>query len=196
MRKKSHISLAKYLVETMDVQELSNHRKAFIIGNILPDCKPSFLTKKHEFAGTFEDVKKQIKNLTNDCNVYTRNERVYWRRLGEVIHYIADYFTFPHNKNYDGNLKDHCSYEQELKLMIREYIKSGNAAKDRKSIIELRSLDDLFGFIERKHQEYLEVKSNLSKDIQYIFDVCHQIVYSVLALFNFKLESILWPVVA
>jgi hypothetical protein len=196
VRKKSHISLAKYLIATMDVQELSHYRKAFILGNILPDCKPSFITRKHEFDGTFEEVKERIKDLTEDCDVYSRNKRVYWRNLGQITHYLADYFTFPHNSNYDGSLKDHCSYEQELKLLLKEYIISGKAAMDREELVEIQSVEDLFRFIERKHTEYLEFKSNVSKDIQYILSVCHQIVYSVLALFNEKLVSILWPVVA
>ena len=31
--------------------------------------------------------------------------------LGVIIHYIADYFTFPHNDHYPGNVKDHCYYD-------------------------------------------------------------------------------------
>ena len=45
MRKKSHISLAKYLMNNMQVQDLNEHKKAFYIGSILPDIKPSFITK-------------------------------------------------------------------------------------------------------------------------------------------------------
>ena len=49
MRKKSHILLAKYLADQMEVSEsLQSHRKAFCLGSILPDIRPSFLTKKHE----------------------------------------------------------------------------------------------------------------------------------------------------
>ena len=36
--------------------------------------------------------------------------------LGVIIHYIADYFTFPHNDHYPGNVKDHCYYERDLKF--------------------------------------------------------------------------------
>ena len=48
MRKKSHISLAKYIVGSLEEQDLVKHKKAFYLGSILPDCKPSFLTVKHE----------------------------------------------------------------------------------------------------------------------------------------------------
>ena len=108
MRKKSHISLAKYIVEDVRVPELEAHRKAFYLGSILPDCKPSFLTQRHEFDRTFDMVKERICDLSEDRELVRRNARAYMRHLGEVIHYIADYFTFPHNETYDGNLKDHC----------------------------------------------------------------------------------------
>ena len=64
LRKKSHISLAKYIVEDMHVPELEAHRKAFYLGSILPDCKPSFLTKRHEFGATFDLVTDEIRRLS------------------------------------------------------------------------------------------------------------------------------------
>ena len=51
-------------------------------------------------------------------------ERVFWRRLGEIFHYIADYFTFPHNKTFTGSLVEHNSYEKEL---IRHFLSEGSS---------------------------------------------------------------------
>ena len=66
MRKKSHILLARYLADQMpDTASLQSHRKAFCFGSILPDIKPSFITRRHEFFGTFEDVKAQMKELVD-----------------------------------------------------------------------------------------------------------------------------------
>ena len=98
MRKKSHISLARYLVEDIQVPEMLEHRKAFYLGSILPDCKPSFLTQRHEFGETFDMVQERIYALSMDDELIRTNARAYMRQLGEVIHYLADYFTFPHNK--------------------------------------------------------------------------------------------------
>ena len=54
MRKKSHILLARYLADQMQTTaSLQSHRKAFCLGSILPDIKPSFITRRHEFYGTF-----------------------------------------------------------------------------------------------------------------------------------------------
>ena len=93
MRKKSHILLARYLADQMQTTaSLQSHRKAFCLGSILPDIKPSFITRRHEFYGTFEDVKNRMKELA-DIRPDESNQRVYWRRFGEVIHYMADYFN-------------------------------------------------------------------------------------------------------
>lgn len=53
MRKKSHISLAHYMVENLKDEELKHHKFSFYLGSILPDIKPSFLYKRHEMDGTF-----------------------------------------------------------------------------------------------------------------------------------------------
>ena len=104
LRKKSHILVARYLADQMPAtKSLQSHRKAFCLGSILPDIKPSFLTKKHEYFGTFEEIQGKMKALI-DNDPKESKERVYWRRFGEVMHYMADYFTFPHNKNFTGNL--------------------------------------------------------------------------------------------
>lgn len=94
MRKKSHILLGRYLADQMsEVYSLQQHRKAFCLGNIMPDLRPSFLTTRHEFFGTFSQLQEKMRELI-ERNPEEDNARVYWRRFGEVMHYMADYFTF------------------------------------------------------------------------------------------------------
>ncbi|MFA9375406.1 MAG: zinc dependent phospholipase C family protein [Lachnotalea sp.] len=193
MRKKSHISLARYIVSSLDEKELMKHKKAFYLGNILPDCKPTFLTTKHEFGGTFDKVKKDIVKLTiaNESNI--NNNRAYWRDLGQVIHYIADYFTFPHNKNYDGSLKDHCIYENHLKLGLRKYINSGEAQKNLGTLIKFESLDALFIYIREVHEEYLKFKRSVQEDCKYIVNLSQQVVQTIIYLFEKEVKSMKIP---
>ena len=72
-----------------------------------------------------------LKNVTRE---------VKWRRVGEVVHYIADYFTFPHNEIYPGNLKDHCMYEKELKLYLREYLNSEEAMEKNRVLFGISAV--------------------------------------------------------
>lgn len=64
MRKKSHISLARYVVNALDDEELRKHKFAFYVGSILPDIKPSFIYRRHEMDGTFADLKRHIERLS------------------------------------------------------------------------------------------------------------------------------------
>lgn len=180
MRKKSHISLARYIVKEMEVEELMKHRKAFCLGSILPDCKPSFFTIKHEFNGTFDKMQSEIARLT--AGNIQNNMRVYCRDLGQVIHFIADYFTFPHNQIFPGTLKDHCIYEKELKYSLRSYIKSGEAQSNHQIIRVFKSAEEICEFIEKSHEEYLKMKKTVKEDCKYIVSICHQVVIGILSL--------------
>ena len=118
MRKKSHISLARYIVNDMKIPVMTEHRKAFYLGSILPDCKPSFLTQRHEFDGTFDMVKERIRVLSEDSDLIVENGRVFMRRLGEVIHYIADYFN---SKSWYQGTIDPDTFDAEQNSIFNEY---------------------------------------------------------------------------
>ena len=184
MRKKSHISLARYIVSSIDRQDLLKHKKAFYLGNILPDCKPTFLITKHEFGSTFDKLKQDMQRLTLASDINLNNGRAYFRDLGQVIHYIADYFTFPHNVNYNGSLRDHCIYEKHLKIGLREYIKSGEAQKNIEKMIRFDSLEALFQFITEAHEEYLRFKRSVQEDCRYIVNLAYQVVGAIINLFE------------
>ena len=193
MRKKSHISLAKYIVDSLGEQELQKHKKAFYLGSILPDCKPSFITIKHEMEGTFPKVQHELEELVERQKNAQINMRVFYRNLGEVIHYIADYFTFPHNPHYPGNLKDHCIYEEHLKRGLKEYIASGEAEKNsewvRLSVVNLNSTADICNFIRKAHETYVKLKNSVEDDCRHIVTLCHQVVVAVIRLIKRDSES-------
>lgn len=194
VRKKSHILLARYLADQMPANEsLQSHRKAFCLGNILPDIQPSFVTKRHEYFGTFDEVQGKIRRLVQSGAGY--NDRVFWRRSGEVMHYIADYFTFPHNKNFTGNLYEHNKYEKHLKNHLKRYIESG--AADRMVILPVNfgSFRELVEYIGNAHERYLLKERNIAEDVQYILRICSQVIHGILQLAakQFGREGILIP---
>lgn len=182
MRKKSHILLARYLADQMTASEsLQSHRKAFCLGSVLPDIKPSFITKRHEFYGTFHEVQEKLKVLVED-GTDRYKERVFWRRMGEIFHYIADYFTFPHNRTFTGTLVEHNSYEKELKNQLKSYIRNGDADQYAGYAIRFTSFGQLTEYIQDKHAVYLKKERNISDDIRYILNVCFQVFQGVCSL--------------
>lgn len=181
MRKKSHICLANYLVNTVDNKVLREHKKAFVVGNVLPDCKISFVTKRHNITETYDLVKGYITKCSERASSLEELKTAYCTKLGEIIHYIADYFTFPHNANYDGSLSEHCVYEKYLKLELKKYVKENNCKhfyQDKK----IGSVKELFEFIEKKHNEYLLEKSTVKRDCMYIVAVCTVVVRTIIEL--------------
>jgi len=195
MRKKSHIALAKDIVRSTDDEELKKHRWAFYIGSILPDIKPSFVYRKHEITSTFGKVKKDIEALSREQKEKKGQKRKYYRNLGQVTHYIADYFTFPHNRIYSGGLKEHCSYEERLKQRLREYLKIRKENRERIKKQNFVNSEAICDFIEKSHEEYLKRKIDVDEDIKHIVSLNHQVVEGIKQLAQkgrMKHRQLLW----
>ena len=111
-----------------------------------------------------------------------------------MIHYIADYFTFPHNETFEGSLKEHCDYEQELKLKLREHIRSGEAKIHAERVLRVHSVSELIDYIRERHAEYLAKKRCVADDIAFILSVCYQVVSGMVQLLMGR-ESVLEAVI-
>lgn len=188
MRKKSHISLAHYLMNSEGMESIQHHKGAFYIGSILPDCVPSFLVRKHTIEESFDVLEKEMYKMVSHYDQEKGTDRYFYIHLGVITHYVSDYFTFPHNANYDGKLKDHCIYEEELKQEIRSYVKSPEAVRKRLGVT-VYDPEMILSFIQRMHDIYSETKSAVKRDCEYIVCLCHTIVDAILLLFEKGLKS-------
>lgn len=189
MRKKSHISLAGYLLNSEGMELLKNHKKSLYFGSILPDCVPSFFTRKHTIDETFEILEKEIRKITEDYDITKGIGRYYCRHLGVITHYIADYFTFPHNRIYDGNIKEHCIYEKHLKYALKNYVQSEEAQKIREKNGIFQTVDDICKFIKDMHEKYLDAIKIIEIDCVYIVELCHRVVDAILQFVELQLEQ-------
>lgn len=191
MRKKSHISVARYLMNSNGMEYLQQHKKSFYLGSILPDCTPSFITRRHSIDETLDILRKEIDKITINYNFEKGLSSYYCRHLGVITHYVADYFTFPHNKIFSGTLKEHCIYEKDLKHAIRSYVKSDEAKRVREKNGIFRTTDEIIAFIKSSHEKYLKAIKETRYDCIYIVELCHKVVDALLQLFelNFVLPS-------
>jgi len=165
------------------MEMLGSHKGSFYIGSILPDCVPSFLVRKHTFENSFDFLKKEFSKLVSHFDVKKGADCYFCRHLGVIIHYVADYFTFPHNANYPGKLKDHCVYEEELKHEMRSYVHSPEAIRKRLGET-VHSSEAILAFIQRMHDIYTRMQSAVRRDCEYIVELCHTVVDAVLLLFE------------
>lgn len=170
----------------MKVDGLKEHKKAFYLGSILPDCVPSFITRKHNIQETFDILKEEIRRITEDFDTERGINGFYCRHLGVITHYVADYFTFPHNRTFDGTMREHCAYEKELKHALKEYVHSEQAVRIREKNGTFTTVEEICRFITRMHEEYLTAIKVVKEDCMYIVELCHRVVDAILQIFELK----------
>jgi len=190
MRKKSHISLAKFLVDNIKEHKLIKHKKAFYIGSILPDLKPSFLTRRHTIEETFDILIKEIRKITIDYDVSKGIGSYYARHIGVITHYLADYCTFPHNSEYTGSMADHVYYEKEMKYRLKEYIEVDGIHSLALQGQKIYTFDEIIRYIIKTHKEYLSELKAVKQDIIYIIELCSKVVDAILTFLKMALDSI------
>jgi len=189
MRKKSHISLATFLMDNMQVRDLNEHKKAFYIGSILPDLKPSFLTQRHTIDETFETLIQEIKKITVDYDMNRGIGGYYARHLGVITHYLADYCTFPHNSVFEGSMTEHVYYEKELKFSLKEYVHRDDVQRDRVPNQASQSMEEIIFLIKKTHKEYLKAIKAVKEDIQFIVDLCYKVVDALLLFLYWHMKK-------
>lgn len=180
MNKKSHISLAQFLIDYGVAAAVTEHEKAFMLGSILPDCVPSFLTRRHTIAETFDLLKSEIRSITVNYETEKGITAYFCRHLGIICHYLADYFTFPHNPGYNGSMKEHWDYEKELIYAFRMHL---DCEKEKHSLSAqpgLNTTKDISDYILQKHEEYLQTSHDIKTDCFYITEVCFSVVQPIL----------------
>lgn len=172
MRKKSHWRLAKYLIR-------DNHRPViammFKIGSVAPDFMVRSMIQGHSYDTTLWRVERRLEMLEENG----RWNLVSAYRAGYVTHYLADYFTAPHNKHGDFNLKTHCIFEKQQLQMLREHL-AVQGCLDK----EYTEYSDLMTYLQNMHEDYLQQLPAVSTDCQYITNVTEQISHHVFSLFN------------
>ena len=192
MRKKSHIALARYLIRQDCTQNILKYSKAFYLGSILPDLNPKMLTVPHEYASSYTDLQEYIRGLTDGWYAHS-NPHMFWRRLGIVLHYLADYFTYPHNTTYEGSLADHCLYEGDMKHSLRAYVKTEEAAKmfrmQKYGERRFESVDELLSYIEKTHAQYLQSKHTVENDCRWIVETCSVVMLSITHLMELNARN-------
>lgn len=176
MRKKSHVSLAGYLVRELDLENLTRHKKSFYFGSVLPDLNPRMFKEPHTFDGTYEWFQAYVCQIVTDGEMGECRERVLWRRIGMALHYLADYFTYPHNASFEGGVKGHCLHERDLKYALRRFVRTPEALRifemQKKAAGDITELPQLFEYIERQHEKYLQQSPSVAGDCRWIVQLC------------------------
>ncbi len=185
MRKKSHISLANHMLSEFRDETLMAHAYMFQFGSLLPDLVPTFLTRKHRMDTTFDILEKKLRKVVEEYDGREGLSMSGCKDLGVVTHYIADYFTLPHNHKFKGNLRAHVSYEEVLKHAMRQYVSQENIENQPLIRMTMSSVDEICEFIKNCHMEYIKMAvDGQDIDCRHSVEVCRQVLEAVMLLLH------------
>lgn len=165
----SHAVLAKYVNDYLEANYGTRlNAAALYYGSIAPDL---FDKDKgsHYSSACLANMRKLLKQIE-----VVEDGKAFCHLLGEMLHYVADYFTAAHNKPYMmKNMRLHMMYETQLHLLlIKEKISSAT--------MECPTFNgDLMAQLEAWHDIYVLARSKASHDLSYIMR-CSFLVASVL----------------
>ena len=180
MTQKDHLALAHYLLERAPEQFHSRlRRKAFLLGNFIPDYL--FFTYLRGFRKSGKMIghnlpysEGRMRKLTDRLlETGIRNARDCFR-LGLLMHYLADSFTFPHTERFRGTKAEHNRYEKALCSVFQEMIRKKRNAAHRLS--EPVASHDL---ILSERQIYQSEIPSVEIDALWIIRVCEKVFDAV-----------------
>lgn len=172
MNKISHIKITKRLSTNLSAAG----KFWLLLGSITPDLLVHTYYVGHTWDATIEKTCKKLYNLEQWGAMNWRS----YLKLGYALHYIEDYFTYPHNNIYDGTLAQHCVYEVDFCSYIR-------ALDDNlpENDIDITSAKKLCDWIEKTHNEYLNSDVHgFSSDYNYITKVSQVVADTMLNAFE------------
>ena len=122
MNMRSHLALAVYLSERLDLRSF-----AFIFGNVQPDLAVYSYLKgstsgRKAHGHDYRNMLPRIVSVLSKLEQGKGEGIVHSYRLGKLMHYIADSFTFPHNEIFRGSLRAHIHYEDDLEIVLLNHL--------------------------------------------------------------------------
>ena len=170
MQLRDHRILAVFLIDKMGRSMSFFYRRMFILGSLEPDRKPFTylhgITKGEKFHGhNYENILPVMRKLFESPQSKNKLGIRDYYRLGKLTHYVADAFTYPHNRIFQGSLLQHCRYEQELHCeFVSALRRQGTDSGDLQRIRRFQDIENL-------HEEYLRHAGGCEADCGYILKV-------------------------
>lgn len=187
MDSRSHTNVARCLLDYMEQTEgVEFNRKAFYFGNLKPDLKGEYLSKRHYPSLMFDEVMDKLRAFIARFRLAQSGTRSFSEALGEICHYITDFFSYPHNDTiYNKSLLAHYIYEKRAGFRIKSHVNEQRFAQFAETASDYvpETTEELISAIKAKHEVYTGQKQHgISDDIRHICEVLVMVVGSVLQI--------------
>jgi len=155
--------MGKIIWGEMASEEMPLRRKLFLLGNMAPDLKLSFLLKLHSHNTCAKRLEKMIRRLhksNRNCN-----SRMFSYKLGVMAHYICDFLCHTHTSAFDGGFREHYRYEK------KQVVTPVNIVPFDKERCMKQSYYDLYAALEKcieKREKLVNSNTDLSAGDLYV----------------------------
>jgi hypothetical protein len=170
----SHIMLGDYILEAIyDRHGIVLHRKSFLLGNILPDCQLSFMSRPHQPEYWQDYINGQVARLLREKTGSRTFGRRYSLRLGIICHFYTDFFCYAHNTAFSGTSREHLKYEWDIHRRIKRGIAPVPLASLDEALCRGMTPHEIHEGFARLHREYtVRIGPSERRDIRYTLRAC------------------------
>ena len=168
MKTETHYKLALYFCDRWFVSATERQKALFVAGNVVPDVNLfSYLRgfgiapfKGHDWANARKVIIAATRRIANG--------KLGFYKLGVLMHYICDAFTYPHNPMFSGGIRQHSIYEKRLHTVV---LNGGNRFNFNNNLN--CSVSD---FILNAHKKYESATASYLTDAKYILFATETVV--------------------
>lgn len=195
MNKKGHLLTTDFALHNCS-RILDKHKMWLKLGSILPDFFLHTMVIGHKWDVTLDNIAVKMKKLWKTGKM----DSFSFLRLGYLLHYIEDYFTYPHNVSFYGKFIQHVLYEHGytkylekkdsescLNTVAETVSSSFNDIK--KHLFFPGNIQDFIQYLKEIHLDYL--KQSLTFDYEeqrYQYDYAYMQLATVTMLNAFILQ--------
>lgn len=173
----SHIRMGKLLYRYIkDTFDISLDKGSFVLGNLMPDFKPSYLSKSHYLENWELPLQEMIQDLIGTKQESGLLDKKYSFTLGVICHYYSDFFCFCHGHEYNGGTLLHMKYEWDLLMHSQNncgVLDGVEIIPDNKTYSDASKI---FQSFEKLHLEYQKLKPSFDNDIKYSLMACIEVI--------------------
>ena len=188
----SHIRVAHLLMDYVEQTcGVTFDSSGFVYGNLKPDLTGTYLTKRHNPSIMIDEVMDKIRAFTEKYTIGPVNGRELSVDLGEICHYMTDFFTYPHNDDiYERNLLAHYLYEKRVALVIRRRMTEDKFEQWASPIIPPVTVDALIARIGSMHDAYraADRRHGINDDLVHICRATAMVVLSIISIVYEQVE--------
>lgn len=188
----SHVRVAHLLLDYVEQTcGVTFDQSGFVYGNLKPDLTGTYLTKRHNPSVMMDEVMDKIRAFTAKYTIGPDNGRELSVDLGEICHFMTDFFTYPHNDDiYERNLLAHYLYEKRVALVIRRRMTEDKFEQWASPIIPPVTVDALIARIGSMHDAYraADRRHGINDDLVHICRATAMVVLSIISIVYEQVE--------